>query len=209
MNSSFVRLPTGRDNGAMPDKRMTGILIHGCARPSCSELHGSRTSYQFPAVTDVLWFGARGAHDVNGSGRHFDGQALLICRDTGRGFSGVCCDQERSRGKRNGNAMGVSRCGPCRDSTISTAGEDEDVILVAAGGEALLESVAAEKVRERFGGKVSGFWLIDLGVVRQIAVVDQTEGRFGVFRVCSIFAPVVPDRHSDVVGDVREEFAGE
>src|SRR5712692_999666 len=28
----------------MPDKRMTGILIHACARPSSSELYGSRTS---------------------------------------------------------------------------------------------------------------------------------------------------------------------
>src|SRR3989442_9794910 len=198
MNSSFVRLPTGRDNGAMPDKRMTGILIHGCARPSCSELHGSRTSYQFPAVTDVLWFGARGAHDVNGSGRHFDGQAFLICRDSGRGFSGVFCDQERSRGKRNGNAMGVSRCGPCRDSTISTAGEDEDVILVAAGGEALLESVAAEKVRERFCGYVSGVLFIDLGMVRQIGGADQNKMMFGLSWGCPILPPVVPDRNWDV-----------
>src|SRR3989442_1314420 len=105
--------------------------------------------------------------------------------------------------------MYVSRCSPCRDSTISTAGEDEDIILVAADGEALFESVAAEKVRERFRGKVSGFWLIDLGMVRQIGVVDQTEVMFGIFRVCPIFAPVVPDRNWDVVGDVREEFAGE
>src|SRR2546427_7070792 len=105
--------------------------------------------------------------------------------------------------------MGVSRCVPCRDSPISTAGEDEDIILIAADGEALFESVPAEKVMKCFGGKVSGFWLIDLGAVRQVGVVDQTEVMFGIFRVCPIFAPVVPDRHSDVVGDVRQEFAGE
>ena len=37
--------------------------------------------------------------------------------------------------------------------------------LMMTDGEAFLESVAAEKVRKRFGGKVSGFGLVDLGVV--------------------------------------------
>ena len=133
------------------------------------------------------------------------GEALRIGRQRRQSFAGVARGRVTPRRGRNDDRARRGGRRPGGQPNFVTLGKQQHVIVRAADGQPLLETIAAKHARQRLGGQVRR-----LGIDRpalcpaRYGMVDRAEVVLRLLGVRAVVVPVVPDRKRHVVGQVRQ-----